>query len=47
MGYFAHESAIIDDGCHIENGVKIWHFSHIMTNCKIGQNCNIGQNCVI
>jgi UDP-2-acetamido-3-amino-2,3-dideoxy-glucuronate N-acetyltransferase len=47
MGYFAHETAIIDDGCHIENGVKIWHFSHIMTNCKIGQNCNIGQNCVI
>ena len=47
MGYFAHETAIIDDGSHIENGVKIWHFSHIMTNCKIGQNCNIGQNCVI
>jgi UDP-2-acetamido-3-amino-2,3-dideoxy-glucuronate N-acetyltransferase len=45
--YFAHPSAIIDDGCKIENGVKIWHFSHIMPNCVIGENCNIGQNVVI
>jgi len=45
--YFAHPSAIIDEGCKIENGVKIWHFSHIMPNCVIGENCNIGQNVVI
>lgn len=45
--YFAHETAIIDEGCQIGNDVKIWHFSHIMTNCIIGDNCNIGQNVVI
>lgn len=45
--YFAHETAVIDDGCEIATGVKIWHFSHIMPNCKIGENCNIGQNVVI
>lgn len=45
--YFSHESAIIDDGCDIGKGTKIWHFSHIMSNCKIGQNCNIGQNVVV
>jgi len=45
--YFAHESAIIDEGCQIDNGVKIWHFSHIMPNCVIGEGCNIGQNVVI
>ena len=45
--YYVHPTAIIDDGCVIEDGVKIWHFSHIMPNCKIGQNCNIGQNVVI
>ena len=45
--YVAHPSAIIDEGCKIENGVKIWHFSHIMPNCVIGENCNIGQNVVI
>ena len=45
--YFAHESAIIDTGCDIGNGTKIWHFSHIMSNCTIGENCNIGQNVVI
>jgi UDP-2-acetamido-3-amino-2,3-dideoxy-glucuronate N-acetyltransferase len=47
MEYFAHESAVIDDGCNIATGVKIWHFSHIMSNCEIGEKCNIGQNCVI
>lgn len=47
MDYFAHESAIVDDGCNIGKGTKIWHFSHIMPNCTIGENCNIGQNCVI
>jgi UDP-2-acetamido-3-amino-2,3-dideoxy-glucuronate N-acetyltransferase len=45
--YYAHPTAVIDDGCDIAAGVKIWHFSHIMPNCKIGENCNIGQNVVI
>lgn len=45
--YFAHESAIIDEGCNIGNGCRIWHFSHIMNNCQIGDNCNIGQNVVV
>jgi len=45
--YFAHESAIIDEGCKIGKGSKIWHFSHIMSNCKIGDGCNIGQNVVV
>lgn len=45
--YFSHETAIIDQGCQIAKGVKIWHFSHIMPNCIIGENCNIGQNVVI
>ncbi|MFT6872464.1 MAG: UDP-2-acetamido-3-amino-2,3-dideoxy-glucuronate N-acetyltransferase [Roseivirga sp.] len=47
MGYFAHDSAIVDEGSQIGEGTKIWHFSHIMTNCTIGKNCNIGQNVVI
>ncbi len=45
--YFAHETAVIDDNCNIGEGTKIWHFSHIMPNCSIGQNCNIGQNVVV
>ena len=45
--YFAHPTAIIDDGCKIAKGVKIWHFSHVMSNCVIGEGCNIGQNVVI
>jgi len=45
--YFAHETAVIDDGCEIGEGTKIWHFSHIMPNCKIGKKCNIGQNVVV
>ncbi|HRH99432.1 MAG TPA: acyltransferase [Saprospiraceae bacterium] len=45
--FYAHETAIIDDGCEIGSGTKIWHFSHIMSNCKIGEKCNIGQNVVI
>ena len=45
--FFAHESAIIDEGCQIGAGSKIWHFSHIMPNCVIGDKCNIGQNVVI
>lgn len=45
--YFAHETAVIDDNCKIGSGVKIWHFSHIMSNCTIGDDCNIGQNVVV
>jgi UDP-2-acetamido-3-amino-2,3-dideoxy-glucuronate N-acetyltransferase len=45
--YFAHTTACIDEGCEIGEGTKIWHFSHIMPNCKIGENCNIGQNVVV
>jgi len=45
--YFAHETAVIDEGCEIGRGTKIWHFSHIMSGCEIGENCNIGQNVVI
>ena len=45
--YFAHESAVIDEGCQIGDGCRIWHFTHIMTNCQIGDNCNIGQNVVV
>ena len=46
-GYFAHSSAIIDEGCTIGNGTRIWHFSHIMPGCIIGEGCNIGQNVVV
>ena len=45
--YFAHETAVIDQGNTIGKGTKIWHFSHIMTDCVIGENCNIGQNVVV
>jgi len=45
--YFAHETAIVDDNCSIGKDTKIWHFSHIMSGCVIGEGCNIGQNVVI
>jgi UDP-2-acetamido-3-amino-2,3-dideoxy-glucuronate N-acetyltransferase len=45
--YYAHPTAVIDDGCEIGKGTKIWHFSHVMSNCKIGKDCNIGQNVVV
>lgn len=45
--YSSHETAVIDEGCSIGEGTKIWHFSHIMPNCTIGRNCNIGQNVVV
>ena len=45
--YFAHETAVVDEGCEIGKGTKIWHFSHIMPNCTIGEQCNIGQNVVV
>ncbi len=47
MSYYAHETAVIDEGCEIGEGTKIWHFSHVMPKCKIGNSCNIGQNVVI
>jgi UDP-2-acetamido-3-amino-2,3-dideoxy-glucuronate N-acetyltransferase len=45
--FFSHETAVVDDNCFIGVGTKIWHFSHIMSNCKIGKSCNIGQNVVV
>lgn len=45
--FFAHETTIVDEGCVIGQGTKIWHFSHLMSNCSIGQKCNIGQNVVV
>lgn len=45
--YYAHETAVIDEGCEIGAGSKIWHFSHIMGNCKLGERCNLGQNVVV
>lgn len=46
-GYYAHETAVIDQPCHIGAGTKIWHFTHVMPNSRIGERCNIGQNVVI
>jgi UDP-2-acetamido-3-amino-2,3-dideoxy-glucuronate N-acetyltransferase len=45
--YFAHETAVIDQGCTIGKGTRIWHFTHIMPDCSIGENCNLGQNVVV
>lgn len=45
--FFSHETAVIDEGCAIGKGTRIWHFSHIMPNCTIGESCNIGQNVVV
>jgi len=45
--YFAHPTAVIDAPCQIGDGTKIWHFSHLMPGCVLGENCNIGQNVVI
>jgi UDP-2-acetamido-3-amino-2,3-dideoxy-glucuronate N-acetyltransferase len=45
--FFAHPTAVIDEGCTIGEGTKIWHFCHIMPNCVIGKNCNLGQNVVV
>lgn len=46
-GYFVHESSYIDQPCEIGEGTRIWHFSHISAESKIGQNCTIGQNVFI
>lgn len=45
--FFAHETTVIDEPCKIGLGSKIWHFTHIMSNSKLGNNCNLGQNVVI
>lgn len=45
--FFAHPTAVIDEGCKIGKGTKIWHFSHIMPNSVLGENCNLGQNVVV
>jgi len=45
--YFAHETAVIDEGCTIGAGTKIWHFTHIMTGSVLGKNCNLGQNVLV
>lgn len=45
--FYAHETALVDEGCTIGTGTKIWHFSHIMSNCTLGEKCNIGQNVVV
>jgi UDP-2-acetamido-3-amino-2,3-dideoxy-glucuronate N-acetyltransferase len=47
LDYFAHETAVVDNGCEIGKGTKIWHFTHVMTGCVIGENCNLGQNVVV
>ena len=47
ISYYVHPTAVVDEGCEIGPGTKIWHFSHIMPGCKLGENCNIGQNVVI
>ena len=45
--FFAHETTVIDEGCQIGKGSKIWHFSHLMTGCQLGEKCNLGQNVVV
>jgi UDP-2-acetamido-3-amino-2,3-dideoxy-glucuronate N-acetyltransferase len=47
LAYYVHPSSYVDEDCQIGSGTKIWHFSHIMSHCSIGDNCNIGQNVVI
>jgi UDP-2-acetamido-3-amino-2,3-dideoxy-glucuronate N-acetyltransferase len=47
LQYFAHPTAVIDDSCIIGKGTKIWHFSHLMSGCRLGENCNLGQNVVV
>jgi UDP-2-acetamido-3-amino-2,3-dideoxy-glucuronate N-acetyltransferase len=45
--YYAHETAVIDDGCEIGEGTRIWHFTHVMTNSRIGNKCSLGQNVLV
>lgn len=44
QNFYYHETAVLDDGCNVGEGSKIWHFSHLMAGSTIGKNCNIGQN---
>jgi UDP-2-acetamido-3-amino-2,3-dideoxy-glucuronate N-acetyltransferase len=45
--YFIHETSTVDEGCHIGANTKIWHFSHVMKKCQIGNNCILGQNVMV
>jgi UDP-2-acetamido-3-amino-2,3-dideoxy-glucuronate N-acetyltransferase len=45
--FYAHPTAVIDEGCEIGEGTRIWHFSHVMPGSRVGRNCNLGQNVVI
>jgi UDP-2-acetamido-3-amino-2,3-dideoxy-glucuronate N-acetyltransferase len=47
MNYFAHPTAVIDEGCTIGEGTRIWHFCHLMTGCIIGNQCSLGQNVML
>lgn len=47
MSFTAHPTAVIDEGCNIGEGTRIWHFSHLMPGCVLGAGCNIGQNVVV
>jgi len=47
QNYFAHETAVIDKNAVIGQGTKIWHFTHVMSDCIIGEHCNLGQNVVV
>ena len=45
--YFAHETAVLDEGCRIGDGTRIWHFTHVMTGAVVGKNCVLGQNVMV
>jgi UDP-2-acetamido-3-amino-2,3-dideoxy-glucuronate N-acetyltransferase len=45
--YFMHPTAVVDDGCEIGAGTKIWHYSHVLKGARIGQRCIFGQNCQV
>lgn len=45
--YSVHPSAIVDEGCSIGKGTKIWHFAHVIKGSRIGENCNLGQNVMV
>ncbi len=47
MNYFAHETAIVEEGAQIGEGTRIWHHAHVRSGCEIGENCNIGKNCYV
>ncbi|MCI9598828.1 MAG: N-acetyltransferase [Firmicutes bacterium] len=44
MGYFVHETSVVDDNVEIGDNTKVWHFSHIQSGTTIGDNCSFGQN---